>query len=256
MKSYIKALKEVSSLPITLENTNRGRQQQNATDAQRVLMRGAIGLLWGLCGGIVCWLVSGDRVVGAVLGTLAVFALRYFVCMNDEKSAVVELSKMLMSGFKDNELRATYSSLAALGLFLLRPFCTYIILVHNAWLWLPIAAMLGYAASLDCGVMTKLSQRHWIPAVVAALLFGAIISKLIPACGGVFMFALLSTALCWLLPATLQRFNIRLSAVSALYVCEAFALLLGVAALAVVALKRKSGEQPIATPTSSPASAA
>ncbi|MBO4511456.1 MAG: hypothetical protein J5746_01700 [Victivallales bacterium] len=233
MKSYLQALKEVSSLPITLEETGRGRQHKSPTDAQRVLMRGAIGLLWGLCGGLVCWLVSGDRMVGAVLGTLAVFVLRHFICMKDEKSAIVELSKMLMSGFKDNDLRATYSSLAALGLFLLRPFCTYVILVHNAWLWLPIAAMLGYTASLDCGVMTKLSQKHWIPALVVTLLFGAVISKLLPNCSGVFMFALVSTALCWLLPAALQRFNIRFSAVGALYVCEAFALLLGVAALAV-----------------------
>ena len=232
MKSYLQALREVSSLPITLEDTGRGRHK-SPTDAQRVLMRGAIGLLWGLCGGLVCWLVSGDRVVGAVLGTLAVFVLRHFTCMKDEKSAVVELSKMMMSGFQDNDLRATYSSLVALGLFLLRPFCTYIILVHNAWLWLPIAVMLGYTASLDCGVMTKLSQKHWIPAVVVTVLFGAVISKLIPNCSGVFMFALVSTALCWLLHAALQRFNIRFSAVCALYVCEAFALLLGLAALAV-----------------------
>lgn len=232
MKSYLQALKEVSSLPITLENTGRGRQL-NATDVQRVLMRGVIGLLWGLCGGLVCWIVSGDRVLGAVLGTIAVFVLRHFICMKDEKSAIVELSKMLMSSFRDNELRATYSSLTALGLFLLRPFLTYIILVHNAWLWLPIAAMLGYAASLDCGVMAKLNQRHWIPAVVATLLLGVVISKLIPNCSGVFMFALVSVVLCWLLPVALQRFNIRLSAISALYVCEAFALLLGVAALAV-----------------------
>ena len=230
MKSYLQALKEVSSLPIAVEG--RG-QQHNATDAQRVLMRGAVGLLLGLCGGMVCWLVSGDRVVGAVLGTVAVFVLRHFICMKDEKGAIVELSKILMGSFKDKELRGTYGSLVTLGLFVLRPFLTYIILVHNAWLWLPMAAMLGYAASLDCGVMAKLSQRHWIPAVIAALVFGAAMSKCSGGYSGIFVFTLVSTALCWLLPEALHRFNVRLSAVSALYVCETFALLLGVAALAM-----------------------
>ena len=232
MKSYLQALKDVSSLPITVSRQNQERTR-DATDAQRVLMRGLLGLLWGICGGIVCWLVSGDRIVGALLGTLAVFVLRHFICLKDEKTAIVELSKLLLKGFDDPDLRSTYSSLAALGLFLLRPFCTYVILVHNAWLWLPIAAMLGYAASLDCGTMVKLNQRHWLPAAIAVLVLGAVASKLAPQYRGMFIVAVLSTILCWLLPSALQRFNIRLSAVGALYVCEAFALLLGVAALAV-----------------------
>ena len=232
MKSYLQALKEVSSLPITISRQNHERTH-DATDAQRVLMRGLLGLLWGICGGIVCWIVSGDRIVGALLGTLAVFVLRHFICLKDEKSAIVELSKMLLKGFDDPDLRSTYSSLAALGLFLLRPFCTYVILVHNAWLWLPIAAMLGYAASLDCGSMAKLSQKHWLPAAIVVLVLGAVASKLVPEYKGIFMFAVLSTALCWLMPSALQRFNLRLSESCSLYVCEAFALLLGVAAIAM-----------------------
>ena len=228
MKSYLQALKDVSSLPIDID-----RPKRNVADWQRVLMRGVLGFAWGIGGAIVTWMVSGDRIVGAILGAAAVFVLRHYLCQKGEKGAIVELSKMLMGGIGDSELRATYSSLAALGIFLLRPFCTYILLIHGAWLWLPIAALLGYSASLDCGVIAKLDQRHWIPAAAGTLLLGAIASKALPQLHGMFMLSLVSTALCWLLPCALQRFNLRFSAEASLYVCEAFALVLGMAALAM-----------------------
>ncbi len=230
MKSYLHALKEVSSLPISLE---RRRPGDSASDWQLVLMRGLLGLVWGLGGALIAWLVSGEKTVGAILGTAAVCLLRNRLCAKGEGTAVVELSKWLLSNVKDQEMRGTYSSLAALGLLVLRPFCIYILLLHGVWLWLPAAALLGYAASLDCGSMIKMDQRHWLTAAGISLVLGAIISKTMPNYHGMFIFSIAASILCWLLPMVMHRFNLSFSKPSCIYICEAIALILGVAGVAM-----------------------
>lgn len=225
MKTFIDALRSVSILNFDIQGTISAKDK--AADWQVVLMRALMGLLWGAIGGLVAWFVPGDRFVGALLATLAIVGMRAYLCRPQERQGIIDVANALTPKEADGKSSATYSQAIFTGMLLFRPFCIYVIMLHNNWLWLSAAAALSQAFYMDNGREKKSTGSHWICACAITLITGGIGSKLFKSQDGMFIMAIAAAILCWLLPAMLDRFNCKRTAYADLFIGECAALIFG-----------------------------
>ena len=226
MNQFLTALQAVSSLNLHWE----AEKDQRPSPWLRVLLRGILGLVWGLVGGLVLWLVPGDRAVGTLLATLAVVGTRCALCHPDEKFAFEQLSGELAPKDADGRPNAYFRQAVFNLLLFVRPLCIYFILLHYNFLWLCAAAALGMSIGIDEEV--EPSKRNplgtnWIAAFALTLGSGALGSKLFPNQSGMFIISVIAIILCWLLPYMLDRLCAKRTQPSMLLLGETAALLLG-----------------------------
>lgn len=223
MKSFLQAIYSVSRMK---GNVHDGMGRELPTPWQMVLARTLMGLLWGLCGFLVLWLVPGDRYVGVILGTLAVQSLRLWSCRPEERKGILEALSLLMPKAPEKTEDISYRQACFDGLLLVRPLCIYVILLGGNWLWLPAAAALSMALSLDEG-NRKYAGLHWFCAVSVSLLCGAIGSRAFPGQGGMFIMSILAAAICWMMSPVLDVLKLRTSRECTLFIGETVAFILG-----------------------------
>lgn len=223
MKQFLAAVKRVSSL-----FGNVDTEGTPVKDWQLVLARAAVGLVIALAGGIVSYLVSGDRVIAGVLGTAAALAVRFFICPKSEASGISQTARLVTPAGVD----PNYSQMIFFVLTFLRPLCIFLLMMRGQWLWLVVAMALSEAIVLEME-NTRFSLPVWGAAWGVALVFGALEHSVSSLNANSFLLSLIICAIAWMLPAVYQRLNIRLSREVALYVGEALFLMLGVLGMAM-----------------------
>jgi len=226
MEQILTALKEVSSL-----NLENGAVSTRPAGWLRVVMRALLGLACGLAGGLVLWLVPGDRAVGTLLATLAVVGLRALLAHPSDKSAFLDLSADFAPKDSDTNSPNPFFRQAIFNVLLLvRPLCLYFILLHRNFLWLCAAAALAQAIRTDEEAAPENRRplaAHWFAAAAITLLVGAFASKVFAGQQGMFILAVIAIILCWLLPYMLDRLCARRTPSAMLFLGEAAALILG-----------------------------
>ena len=226
MERILTALKEVSSL-----NLEKGVVSARPAGWLRVILRALLGLLCGLAGGLILWLVPGDRAVGTLLATLAVVGLRAALAHPSDKNAFLDLSADFAP--KDLETNAPnpFFRQAVFNILLLvRPLCLYFILLHHNFLWLCAAAALAQAIRVDEETAPENRRpvaSHWLAATLITLAVGAFASKIIAGQQSMFILSLIAVILCWLFPYMLDRLCARRTPSAMLYIGETAALVLG-----------------------------
>ncbi len=226
MKQLIAALRAVSSLQLKFDED----EEHSPSPWLRTLLRGLLGLIWGLVGGLVLWLVPGDRAVGTLLATLAVVGVRAALCHPSEKFAFEQLSAEFAPKNPNGSTNAAFQQAIFNLLLFVRPLCIYFILLNHNFLWLPAAAALGMSISID--EEKEPNERNplgsnWISAFAVTLAFGALGSKIFPDQSGMFIISVIAIILCWLMPYMLDRLCARRTPSSMLLVGETAALILG-----------------------------
>ncbi len=226
MNQFLTALQAVSRLKLDWKDGT----PDHPSAWLRVLLRGVMGLVWGLVGGLVLWLVPGDRAVGTLLATLAVVGVRVALSHPDEKYAFEELSGELAPKDADSKPNASFRQAVFNLLLFVRPLCIYFILLHYNFLWLCAAAALGMAIAIDEETEPDKRQPlggNWIVAFAMTLACGALGSKIFPDQAGMFIISVIAIILCWLLPYMLDRVCAKRNSLSMLLLGETAALILG-----------------------------
>ncbi|MBR0457759.1 MAG: hypothetical protein IJJ26_00845 [Victivallales bacterium] len=226
MNQFLTALQAVSRLKL---DWNSGSEDRPSTWL-RVLLRGLLGLVWGLVGGLVLWLVPGDRAVGTLLATLAVIGVRVGLSHPNEKYAFEQLSGDLAPKDADGSPNPYFRQAVFNLLLFVRPLCIYFILLHYNFLWLCAAAALGMAIAIDEEVEPDKRQPlggNWVAAFAVTLGCGALGSKIFPNQAGMFIISVIAIILCWLLPYMLDRVCAKRTTSSMLLLGETAALILG-----------------------------
>ena len=226
MKRFITALQEVSSMKLD----ERARSTA-PVGWLCVVLRSFLGLLCGLIGGLILWLVPGDRAVGTLLAALAVVGLRAWLAHPSEKTAFLELSADFAPKDLETDSPNPFFRQAIFNILLMvRPLCLYFILLHHNFLWLAAAAALAEAIRQD--ELTSPEARrpvapHWFVAAVITLTVGAFASKVFEGQQSMFILSVIAVILCWLFPYMLDRLCARRIPSVMLFLGETMALILG-----------------------------
>ncbi len=227
MKSFIEALKAVSRLR---PSAREEEKSETPSPWELVLAKSLLALCWTLAGGLVLWLVPGDRMVAALLGTLAALALRFFLCPHFEMLGLEEASGICSHFIQKEVTEKAYAQAIFQLLLCVRPACILLLLLHGNWLWPLAAAALGMAVAVS---FKTGGYGHWTCACAIALASGAILSKAYAQFSGMFLVSALACVFCWLLSISLDRLDFRHPGESRLFIGETAALLLGLVAQAI-----------------------
>ncbi|MBQ6472784.1 MAG: hypothetical protein IJJ33_12440 [Victivallales bacterium] len=226
MEQILTALKEVSSLHL-----GEGTASARPACWLRVVLRALLGLVCGLLGGLILWLIPGDRAVGTLLATLAVVGLRACLAHPSDKNAFLDLSADFAPVDLETKAPNQFFRQAIFNILLLvRPLCLYFILLHHNFLWLCAAAALAQAIRIDEETAPENRRPvalHWLAATVITLAVGAFASKVIDGQQSMFILSVIAVILCWLFPYMLDRLCAHRTPAAMLYLGETAALVLG-----------------------------
>ncbi len=220
MKAFLAALKAVSNVNITLPDGNTAVPEA----WQLVLARALVAFVWGLAGLLVLWLVPGKGIISVALATVAVEAVRWFLCRKEERDGMTEVYGLLVQHVPRDD---QFFGLALQNIILLiRPVLIFLLLWLGSWLWLVVAGALSMAVSLTVANLDR-KNNGWIAAAVLSLVLGALASKVAAAFGNLFLLGVIACIVGWLLAKYLEGKNI-IHTWGALFIGEVIVLLIGI----------------------------
>ena len=220
MKTFLAALKAVSNVDIALPEGKSAVPEA----WQLVLARALVAFVWGAVGVLVLWLLPGKGLVGVALATVAVVAVRWYLCRKQERDGMSAVYASLSKGISKDDM---FSGLALQNVILLiRPALIFLLLWHGSWLWLVVAGALSMAVSLSA-VKQDEKNSGWIAAAVLSLVIGAFASKIALAFGNLFLLGIVACIVSWLLAKFLEGKE-GMSAESGLFIGEAIVLVIGI----------------------------
>ncbi|NLF94414.1 MAG: hypothetical protein GX564_11070 [Oligosphaeraceae bacterium] len=184
---------------------------QSCPPVMLVAVRLLLGIIYAWTALLILWIVK-QPLVGAVLATLAVSALRGFLTGWRDRLLPLRLAGLFFPSLKTvarDPVEQQFQSAALNWVMLARPLGLFLLLLYGCWYWLvPVAGLAAAFAEELCAPEDDQRSGDWRPwalAVGVSLLFFLLASKLSTVFANHLLTGLFVCIITWLLSSWLKR---------------------------------------------------